>query len=103
MGAWLLSCSKVGPPNHIQTRQPTCIHWQEGEVPAYDVRVIIVSMPDSTCQVYVLAPNESVRSWTREYRSKHEGLTELGCVDLLTPIEVDGAQATDWLKRTPCW
>ena len=65
-----------------------------------DVRVIIVSHPDATYQVCVLAPEQlPVRSWMRMYDSKLLCMTELRSIDLLTPIEADDALATDFEGR----
>jgi len=60
-----------------------------------DVRVIIVSRPDTSYRVSVFAPGMPSRFWTTVYRSKQMCLTELGCVGLLIPAEVAKAHASD--------
>lgn len=60
-----------------------------------DVQVIIVTRRDASYRVSVFAPGTPSRLWTMVYRSNQMCLTELGCVGLLSPIEVAKAHASD--------
>jgi hypothetical protein len=64
-----------------------------------DVRVMIVSNPDETCHVSVLAPSPAGRSWGKGYGSKQLCLNELIFVGLLTPTEVAVSRLSDLEKR----
>ena len=59
-----------------------------------DVRVIIMSHPDGSCQVSVLAPN-TTRSWIKKYRYKQLCLNELISVGLLTHSEKAEEEASN--------
>jgi hypothetical protein len=64
-----------------------------------DVRVIIVSRGDASYRVSVFVPGIHSCVWTIVYGSKQMCLTELGCVGLLSPIEVAAAHASDLDER----
>ena len=63
-----------------------------------DVRVIIMSHPDGSCQVSVLAPN-TTRSWIKKYRYKQFCLNELISVGLLTHSEKAEEEASNLANR----
>jgi hypothetical protein len=59
-----------------------------------DVSVIIMSHPDGSCQVSVLALN-TTRSWIKKYRYKQLCLNELISVGLLTHSEKAEEEASN--------
>ena len=61
-----------------------------------DVRIIIVSHPNHTYQVGILAPEPVARGWSKTYDSKLGCVTELKILDLLTPGEADETLASDF-------
>jgi len=63
-----------------------------------DVRVIIMSHPDGSCQVSVLAPN-TTRSWIKNYRYKQLCLNELISVGLLTHSEKAEEEASNLANK----
>lgn len=63
-----------------------------GYNPAMDVRVLIV-LADAGYRVRILAPDPPVRSWLKIYNSKPVCMTELRCMNLITPSE--SAEALD--------
>jgi hypothetical protein len=63
-----------------------------------DVRVIIMSHPDGSCQVSVLAPN-TTRSWIKKYRYKQLCLNELISVGLLTHSEKAEEEASNLANK----
>jgi hypothetical protein len=60
-----------------------------------DIRLLIVGHPTNIYQAFVLAP-ENARSWIKTYESKIECMTDLRCIDLLTPEVADEALANDF-------
>jgi hypothetical protein len=87
MTAW---CS---PPN---------LMWQIGHAPDtilhpifMDARLLIVWHPTYIYQACVLAPGLA-RSWMKTYDSKLECITELRCIDLLTPSNADEVLTSDF-------
>lgn len=63
-----------------------------------DVRVIIMSHPDGSCQVSVLVPN-TTRSWIKKYRYKRLCLNELISVGLLTHSEKAEEEASNLANK----
>jgi hypothetical protein len=63
-----------------------------------DVRVIIMSHPDGSCQVSGLAPN-TTRSWIKKYRYKQLYLNELISVGLLTHSEKAEEEASNLANK----
>jgi hypothetical protein len=63
-----------------------------------DVHVIIMSHPDGSCQVSVLAPN-TTRSWIKKYRYKQLCLNELISVGLLTNSEKAEEEASNLANK----
>lgn len=63
-----------------------------------DVRVIIMSYPDGSCQVSVLARN-TTRSWIKKYRDKQLCLDELISVGLLTHSEKEEEEASNLANK----
>jgi hypothetical protein len=63
-----------------------------------DVRVIIMSHPDGSCQLSVLAPN-TTRSWIKKYRYKQLCLNELISVGLLTHSEKAEEEASNLANK----
>jgi hypothetical protein len=60
-----------------------------------DIRLLIVGHPTNIYQAFVLDP-ENARSWIKTYESKIECMTDLRCIDLLTPAVADEALASDF-------
>lgn len=60
-----------------------------------DVRVLIV-LADAGYRVRVLAPDPPVRSWLKIYESKPLCMTELRCLNLITPSEAEEALDDDF-------
>jgi hypothetical protein len=63
-----------------------------------DVRVIIMSHPDGSCQLSVLAPN-TTRSWIKKYRYKQLCLNELISIGLLTHSEKVEEEASNLANK----
>ena len=63
-----------------------------------DFRMIIMSHPDGSCQVCVLARN-TTRSWIKKYRNKQLCLDELISVGLLTHSEKAEEEASNLVNK----
>ena len=63
-----------------------------------NVRVIIMSYPDGSCQVSVLALS-TTRSWIKKYRYKQLCLNELISVGLLTHSEKADEEASNFANK----
>jgi hypothetical protein len=63
--------------------------------PNMDARLLICWHPTNIYQACVMFP-EIPRAWTKTYYSKLECMTELRCIDILTPTDADEALASDF-------
>lgn len=61
-----------------------------------DVRLLITGFrPINLYRVCVFAPGIT-ESWIKDYSSRQDCISELRCIDLLTPEEADEALASDF-------